>query len=77
MDPATYKRNLATEIEIGTWGTACTGLCFLISAFVEFFTGLVWLSEMGCLVGIATITAILVRSHFSSVTVQARKEFHA
>ena len=61
MDLTTHK----TEIEIGTWGTACTGLLFLISAFVEFFTGRAWISELGCLVGIATIAAIFARAHLS------------
>jgi hypothetical protein len=75
MDPTTYKRNLETETAIGAWGTACTALFFLISAFVEFFTGLAWLSEVGCLIGIVTITVILVQSHISSVSTRTREEF--
>ena len=67
MGLKTYKRSLRTEIEIGTWGTACTGLLFLISAFVEFFTrgDVTWISEVGCVVGLATIAVILFRAHLS------------
>jgi hypothetical protein len=72
MSLTTYQRQQRTEVEIGLWGTACSGLLFLISAFVEFFTGQTWLSELGGLVGVATITAILVCARHSTVTMRTR-----
>jgi hypothetical protein len=62
-------------MEIGTWGTLCTLVLFFISAIVEFLTGLVWVSELGCLVGIGTMAAILVPPRFSKVRVWVRKVF--
>jgi hypothetical protein len=77
MGLTTYKRYLRTEIEIGTWGTACTALLFLISAFVEFLTrgSVIWISEAGCMVGLATVAVILVRAHLPSITKRTRHTF--
>jgi hypothetical protein len=75
MGLSTYRHHARAEIEIGTWGTACTVLLFLISWVVESFTSaaVAWIDGLACIVGIGTITAIVLRGYASDSIVRARK----
>jgi hypothetical protein len=77
MGLSTYRHLSRTEIEIGTWGTGCAGLLFFASGVLEYFWGedVTWISGLGCMIGIGTIAAILVRAYISDTTVRARKAF--
>jgi len=77
MGLSTYRQRARTEIAIGTWGSGCAGLLFLISGIVDFFTdgAGTWISSLGCMVGIGTIAVILIRGYLADVTMRARKAF--
>jgi hypothetical protein len=72
---STYKQRARAEILIGTWGSGCAALLFTISGVLEYFIGedAAWISGVGCIVGLGTIAAILVRSYVTNTTVRARK----
>ena len=75
MGLSTYRHRARVEIEIGTWGTGCAGLLFVISGVLEYFMGegVAWISGLGCIIALATIAAIVVRSYTSDTIVRARK----
>jgi|EndMetStandDraft_5_1072996.scaffolds.fasta_scaffold18017_2 hypothetical protein len=75
MELPTHNRHLRTDIEIGIWGTTCALVLFLTSAFVEYFTRgeVTGISNVGCLVGVATVGVILVRARLFAVASQRRK----
>jgi hypothetical protein len=75
MGLSTYRQRARAEIEIGTWGSVCAALLFLIAGITDYFTDtdVTWISGLGCLVGLATIAAIVVRARLSDTTIRARK----
>jgi hypothetical protein len=79
MGLTTKKSRLRTEVEIGTWGSLCTLLLFFSSAIVEYFTrgNGAWVSAIGCIVGTATIVAVLLRAHLFALTLRTRTAFRA
>ena len=60
----TYKQSLRTQIEVGLWGSLATCILFFVSAFVEGFSRgeVVWISQLGCVVGLATVAFIVISS---------------
>jgi hypothetical protein len=75
MGLSTYRHRARVEIEIGTWGTACTVLLFLISWVLESLTSVAvaWIDGLACTVGTGTIAAIVLRTYVSDSIVRARK----
>jgi hypothetical protein len=72
---STYRQRARFEIEVGTWGSLCTACLFFAAGIADYFSDrdVTWISGLGCMVGLATIAIILIRSHLSNATVRARK----
>jgi hypothetical protein len=75
MGLSTYRHRARIEIEIGTWGSLCSLLLFLICGIAAQFTDrdVTWISGLGCVIGLGTIAAILIRGYLSDATLRGRK----